>query len=95
MRKLSLVAAFAAATFTRFGGTPLPSLTPSARANHKKNWTGTPRRQTTHTPNGVRERTRRLAFKAQHGHFASDCEPVYTRTGEFHQAQITLAKYDL
>lgn len=66
----SLASVFAAAAFRRFGGIPLPSLSASGRANHKKNWTGTPQRQTKHTPNGMRERNRRLAFKLKHGHFA-------------------------
>lgn len=66
---------FSAAAFSerRFGGIPLPNLTPSARAGHKKNWTGNSHNTTTFTPdmrNGKRERARRLAFKAKHGHFA-------------------------
>lgn len=71
MRKsLSLLSLFSAAAFRGFGGVPLASLTPIARANHKKNWTDTPRHQSIHQKHGDRERTRRLAFKARHGHFA-------------------------
>jgi hypothetical protein len=97
MRKsLGLMATFAAAAFTRFGGTPLPNLTPSARANHKKNWTGTPWRQNVVKHHSeARACARRLAFKERHGHFASDCAPVYTRTGEFSRPQITFAKYEV
>jgi hypothetical protein len=72
-RYSGLFALFAASAFTqnRFGGIPLPNLTPSARAGHKKNWTGTPRVQTRFIrTNGAREVNRRLAFKAKHGHFA-------------------------
>ncbi len=59
----------AAFSASRFGGIPLPNLSASARAGHKKNWTGTPGSQTLHKMNGGRERSRRLAFKARHGHF--------------------------
>lgn len=66
---------FSAAAFsqTRSGGIPLPNLTPSARAGHKKNWTGNSHNTTSFAPherNGAREVSRRLAFKAKHGHFA-------------------------
>lgn len=72
---------FSAAAFTqsRFGGVPLPNLTPSARAGHKKNWTGNSHNTTTFAPherNGAREVSRRLAFKAKHGAFASEPELI-------------------
>lgn len=75
MRKVNLYSLFAAAVFSqnRFGGIPLPNLTASARAGHKKNWTGKSHSQTYFAPherNGAREVNRRLAFKAKHGHFA-------------------------
>lgn len=76
MKKPTLFALFSAAAFaqSRFGGIPLPNLTASARAGHKKNWTGTPSYQTKYAANGARERSRRLTFKAKHGAFASEPE---------------------
>lgn len=76
-----LWAMFAASAFTigRSGGVPLPNLSPSARAGHKKNWTGNSHNTTTFPPamrNGARERARRLVFKAKHGHFASEPELI-------------------
>jgi hypothetical protein len=67
----AIYALFSEAVFSqnRFGGIPIPNLSKSARANHKKNWTGTPHRQTWHKMNGARECSRRLAFKERHGHF--------------------------
>lgn len=79
MRRVTpLFSLFAAAAFSqnRFGGIPLPNLTASARAGHKKNWTGTPQKQTSHTHNGMHERMRRLKFKAKHGYFASEPELI-------------------
>lgn len=74
-RYSGLLSLFTASIFaqSRFGGIPLPNLTPSARANHKKNWTGSANNQTYFAPherNGAREMARRLKFKARHGHFA-------------------------
>lgn len=69
--KTSLLDLFAAAAFKGFGGIPLPKLTPSGRANHKKRWSGSTNQQIhQRAVAGQKECLRRLAFKERHGHFA-------------------------
>lgn len=64
---------FALATFKGFGGIPLEKLSNSAR----RRLTGSPEGHSTNIPRthtSGRERSRNLAFKARHGHFASEPE---------------------
>lgn len=64
------VAAIFASQRRMFGGIPIEKLGSKARrqlTSHKR-WDN--RSTSHHTPNGARERSRRLAFKTKHGHFA-------------------------
>lgn len=74
---LGLFVAAAARGFGHFGGVPLERLSNTARRQYKREYAGN------HNTNMVcrhaegRSCTRALAFKAKHGHFATDTAGLY------------------
>lgn len=73
----SLLALFAAAAFSStrqmFGGVPLQRLSPKARRKYRREFTGNHGTTDFKGHLGARSMARARAFKAKHGHFATEC----------------------